>query len=50
MKKFYRNMNPVKANQIRCLYFRHGKKQVEIAKLFCISQGNVSRIISEQVW
>lgn len=50
MKKWYRSMTPEKAKKIRLLYFREGKKQHEIAAMFGISQGNVSRIVSGKVW
>jgi len=50
MKSRYRNMTPQKAAKIRSLYFVHRYKQTEIASLFGISQGNVSRIVSGTVW
>ena len=50
MKRYYKHMNPDKANAIRHLYFKERKKQREIAELFGIAQGSVSRIISGMVW
>ena len=50
MKRWYRNMNPEKAQEIRRLYFKERKKQQEIAEQFGIAQSSVSRIISDMVW
>lgn len=50
MKRFYRNMNYDKAEEIRRLYFSRQKKQVELATMFGIRQNTVSRIISGMVW
>jgi len=43
-------MNYEKAAQIRDLYFSRQKKQTELAVMFGLAQGSVSRIISGQVW
>ena len=45
-------MTPERANYIRKLYFNkyNAFKQTELAKMFGISQGNISRIISGQSW
>ena len=50
MKSYYRGMTPQQANEIRDLYFSRTFKQTEIAAIYKISQGNVSRIISGGVW
>ena len=50
VKRFYRDMTPAKAAEIRRLYFKERKKQREIGEMFGISQGNVSRIISDRCW
>ena len=50
MKSFYRGMTPSQANQIRDLYFSRQFKQTELAVIYGISQGNVSRIVSGEVW
>lgn len=47
---FYRKMGPAKAEEIRVLYFKQKVKQKDISKIYGISQGNVSRIVSSQVW
>jgi DNA-binding transcriptional regulator LsrR (DeoR family) len=49
-KKYYRNMTKEKAEEIRKLYFSRQKKQSELAAMFGIKQGSVSRILSDQVW
>ncbi len=49
-KTHYRKMTPEKAAEIRILYFRQKVKQKAISETYGISQGNVSRILSEQVW
>jgi len=45
-------MNKIKADRIRELYFNrfYRYKQTELATMFGISQGNISRIISGGVW
>ena len=49
-KRFYRDMTPEKAAEMRRLYFVEKLRQVEIARLFGVAQGTVSRIISDAVW
>lgn len=49
-KRYYRDMTPLAAKTIRQLYFEGKLKQREIAWLFGIAQGSVSRIVSSQVW
>ena len=49
-KKFYRSMTVEKASEIRRKYFAREAKQAELAREFGIGQGNISRIISGQVW
>ena len=49
-KSFYKNMTKEKAEEIRKLYFSRQKKQWELAEMFGIRQGSVSRILSDQVW
>lgn len=43
-------MNRTIADMIRELYFSRTMKQTELANLFRLSQGNVSRIISGEIW
>jgi len=38
------------ARAVRDLYFVGRLKQREIGRMFGLSQGNVSRIVSRQVW
>lgn len=49
-KRYYRNMTPLAAKTIRDLYFTGRMKQKDIARMFNIRQGSVSRIISGQSW
>ena len=49
-KRFYRGMTRDKADEMRFMYFKGKKKQIEIAEIFGVRQGNVSRIISNRVW
>ena len=49
-KRHYKDMTPEKADRIRNLYFRKRMKQTEIAKLFNMAQGSVSRIVSNHTW
>ena len=49
-KRFYRNSSPTVARAVRDLYFVGRLKQREIGRMFGLSQGNVSRIVSRQVW
>lgn len=50
MKSRYRHMSRQIAQQIRDLYFSRWFKQAELAELYGIKQGSVSRIVSGQVW
>lgn len=38
------------AQEIRDLYFARVFKQIQLAKLYGLAQGSVSRIVSRQVW
>lgn len=49
-KTFYKHMTPLAAKVIRQLYFVGKLRQVDIARMFDIGQGSVSRIVSGQVW
>lgn len=50
MKRHYRHMTLDIARQIRDLYFSRWFKQAEIAEMYGIQQGSVSRIVSGRVW
>ena len=49
-KRYYKTMNYAKAELMRSLYFSRQKKQAELAEMFGIRQGSVSRIVSGKVW
>ncbi len=49
-KRYYRNMTPEKARDIRRRYFSRELKQSELAAEYGIRQNTVSRIISGLVW
>jgi DNA-binding transcriptional regulator LsrR (DeoR family) len=49
-KSYYGKMTPRLANQVRDLYFSRQFKQREIAEMYGIQQGSVSRIVSNLVW
>lgn len=49
-KRFYRDMTPAKAEEVRRLYFEDKLKQREIAERFGIRQATVSRIVAGLVW
>jgi hypothetical protein len=49
-KRFYKHMNPVIAAMIRELYFGRQMNQSELARFFLLSQGNISKIVSNQIW
>jgi len=49
-KRWYRNMNPAIAAQIRRRYFRREATQSQLAAEYNIRQNTVSRIVSGQVW
>ncbi len=50
MKRHYRTMTPLAAHVMRDLYFIGKLKQHELARMFGILQGSVSRVLSGQVW
>lgn len=49
-KRFYRDMTPAKAEEVRRLYFDQRLRQRDIAERFGIRQASVSRIVSGLVW
>ena len=49
-KRYYKTVDPEKAETIRSLYFSRQKKQAELAEMFGLRQGSVSRIVSGKVW
>lgn len=49
-KSYYGNMTKEKAHRIRELYFTGLWKQTELAEMYNIRQGSVSRIVSGAVW
>ncbi len=49
-KSTYRHMSRAKAYEIRRRYFAREATQAQLAQLFGIRQGSVSRIVSGQVW
>lgn len=51
-KRYYRDMTPEKAAELKAIYYTkpRTKTQAELGKLYGISQGSVSRIVSGQVW
>lgn len=49
-KRYYRHMDYAKAERIRELYFSRKMKQAELAEVFGLRQGSVSRIVSGLVW
>jgi len=49
-KRFYRNMNPEKAAEMRRRYFSREAKQSELALEYGVAQNTVSRIVSGLVW
>ena len=50
MIAYRKHMTRAKADEIRAHYFSRRHKQVELAKLYGISQGNISQIISGKLW
>ncbi len=52
MKSHYRTMNKQRAEYIRELSFNktNAYKQGELAKMFGMTQGSISRIVSGVVW
>lgn len=50
LKRHYRQMTPERAAKIREQYFVDRRKQIDIAREYGISQGSVSRIISNITW
>lgn len=49
-KRHYRHMSPAIAQQIRDLYFSRWFKQQELADLYGVLQGSISRIVSGASW
>jgi DNA-binding transcriptional regulator LsrR (DeoR family) len=49
-KRFYRNMTPQIAREIRQRYFDRQMNQRQLADAYGIKQNTVSRIVSNQVW
>ena len=49
-KRWYRNMTPEKAQEIRRAYFAREARQAELAERYGIAQHSVSRIVSGLVW
>jgi DNA-binding transcriptional regulator LsrR (DeoR family) len=49
-KANYRHYSPKMAREIRDLYFARVFKQTELAKVYQIAQGTVSRYVSGRVW
>lgn len=49
-KRHYRNSSPLVARVARELYFVGRLKQHEIGRMFGLSQGTVSRMVSGQTW
>jgi DNA-binding transcriptional regulator LsrR (DeoR family) len=49
-KRFYRNMTPQIAREIRRRYFDRQMNQRQLADAYGIKQNTVSRIVSNQVW
>lgn len=49
-KRWYRNMTPEKAKEIRRAYFAREAKQAELAQRYGVKQNTISRIVSMQVW
>jgi predicted transcriptional regulator len=49
-KRHYRGVTPEIAEFARWLYFKGKFKQHEIGRIIGRTQGNVSKIISEQIW
>lgn len=49
-KRFYRDMTPTKAREIRRLYFVDRLKQHEIGKLYGLAQSSIHRIVSGFTW
>ena len=49
-KQNYRGMNQERAQKIRELYLQRAATQKQLAERFGVSQGTISKIISDQVW
>lgn len=49
-KSRYRRMTRAIAQEIRRAYLARESRQVDLAARYGITQGNVSRIVSGQVW
>lgn len=49
-KRFYRDMTPAKAAEIRRLYFVDRLKQHQIGKLYGLAQSSIHRIVIGFTW
>lgn len=49
-KQNYRGMDHERAKKIRELYLSRQMTQKELAQRFGVSQGTISKIVSDQVW
>lgn len=49
-KQNYRGMNQERAQKIRELYLQRAATQKQLAERFGVSQGTISKIVSDQVW
>lgn len=49
-KRWYRNMTPERAREIRRAYFAREAKQAELAERYGVKQHTISRIVSGLVW
>jgi transcriptional regulator with XRE-family HTH domain len=49
-KQNYRGMNHERAQKIRELYLQRAATQKQLAERFGVSQGTISKIVSDQVW
>lgn len=49
-KQNYWGMNQERAQKIRELYLQRAATQKQLAERFGVSQGTISKIISDQVW
>lgn len=49
-KQNYRGMDRERAQKIRELYLQRAATQKQLAERFGVSQGTISKIVSDQVW
>ena len=49
-KRFYRHMDPMKAEEIRRRYFKREATQKQLASEYGLRQGTVSKIVSGFTW